>query len=167
MTEPPLTNTESRLTFTFPPAAAIDGDAWMASPDVPSCDFVWRRTRKGVDWVELIEAKSSSPRPANGRNLAHYRAELEQKLTDTVTYYLCALSGRLPRSQLPAELTSNAPETSRWRFVLVVPDHEDAWLPPLRDAVRKATRRTTKTAGLSDPIVLNRRRALKLGLPVT
>jgi len=128
------------------------------------------------NYLEFIEAKSSSPAPAQKgsaaaatRTLDHYCQELAEKLANTVVHVAAHLLHRTDDTQapLPTGMTRDGVEVARWRFVLVVPGHEDAWLPPLRDAVRRAIRATVACARLEEPIVLNLRLAQRFGLDLT
>jgi len=54
--------TESGVVFTFPMTDAVDGDAWLAPLGVKSCDFLWRRARRGHDYLVPILKSLPSPR---------------------------------------------------------------------------------------------------------
>lgn len=172
---------ESGVVFVFPAAHAVDGDAMLEACGAKSCDFLWRRRKRGKDYIEFIEAKSSSPAPDPRRSseeiqgrpagrgvgaLATYCQELGEKLNNTVLHLAAELLDRPNGSGLglPAGMMAGTPELARWRFVLVVPNHEDAWLPPLRAAVQRAVRATVCAGRMEEPVVLNRRLARSFGL---
>lgn len=163
-----LEKTESGVRFVYPRTHAVDGDTWIAgyfdNNPPPSCDFVWRRTWKDAEVVELVEAKSSSPQPGNG--LTDYCSKLAQKLNVTAARLLAVYAGRCPPKALDQAPELRSPDAAklRWRFVLIVPAHDARWLPPLRDALREEVRSIAKAFVLDDePRVLNEALARKHG----
>ena len=69
-------------------------------------------------------------------------------------------------SDLPEPFRRIALSTFDARLILVIHNHEKAWLPPLKDALAKALHATVKTWGLapSAVIVLNDELARQQGL---
>lgn len=159
-----LCKDESGVTFDFDADRAVDGDAWMAAcglGSVKSCDFIWRETDQRVCF---IEAKSSSPQ---GEGLGQFCSDLVDKLVNTMAAFLACHAGRRPNAGLVSALNGSDACRARWRFVVIVPAHEAAWLPPLRDAVRATM---SRAAGLRevcdvepDPLVLNEQMARRKG----
>jgi hypothetical protein len=105
--------------------------------------------RPPVVWV--VEAKSSSPRPETQPGFDEFISQIREKL---INAFSLAWASRLGRhQQAEAELPGpfKALDLSKVgvRFVLVINGHQDAWLPPLQDALRKALQATVKTWAFS------------------
>lgn len=172
-----LVKVESGMTFDLDGDAAVDADTWMAvlaGRGAPSCDFVLLRgggESSGAGELWFIEAKSSSPNPGGVGGPEAFGAwcdELCRKVLHTAATYASWRMGRWPEPELPGlpPALSGAPPTCTWRMVVVLPNHPDAALAPVRDAIRKAFqtsyRHVFRLEG--EPKVLNRGLAVSLGL---
>lgn len=126
-----------------------------------------RRSEKRPPVVWLVEAKSSSPRPTTQPSFDEFIDEICQKLTNALHLLLAAKLGRhaQDKNDLPVgfqSLTLQEP----FKLVLVIKNHQEAWLPPLQDALTKPFAVLCKTFGLkpTSVAVINGEKAHSLGL---
>lgn len=111
-----------------------------------------------VLWV--VEAKTSAPKKTDA-----FIEEIRKKMVDTMSLCWAARLGREAHQHAEAELPDAFKTLDlsqiKVKFVLVIKNHEMAWLPPVQDALTKALRSTVKIWGLGSDsvIVLNEERA--------
>jgi len=99
--------------------------------------------------IWLIEAKSSAPQAATKPDFDKYIDEIKQKLSNALHLVLAARLNRHPNgiAALPAGFQVLTLQNG-FKLVLVINNFQDAWLPPLQDALRKALIVLCKTFGL-------------------
>ncbi len=136
--------------------------------DVQMAEFLLLKQQQNGQAVWVIEAKSSTPRPATQPKFSDFIDEIRSKLTNA---FLLALAAHLKRhpaaeAELPAPFAAIPLQTLTFRFVLVVNGHQAAWLPPLNAALASALKPVLKTWGLpaASVAVLNHEGAEKQGL---
>lgn len=115
---------------------------------VPMAEFLLLRTANGKPpTIFVVEAKSSSPRPETQPNFDDFIAEVREKLVNAFSLgWACCLDRhREADRELPNLFKTLDLSRSQVRFVLVIKDHRDAWLPPIQDAMAKALRSTVRT----------------------
>ncbi|MFC4161485.1 hypothetical protein [Chitinimonas lacunae] len=126
-----------------------------------------RQAKSETPSLWIIEAKSSSPRPASKQSFDEYIGEIRDKLANALTL---AVSIRLGRHQaedeLPVGFHNIDWQNIKIRLILVIRGHQDAWLPPLKDALEKALNPCIRLWGLKPPavLVLNDQNAERQGL---
>jgi len=107
--------------------------------------------------VWIVEAKQSSPRPEN-QKFDGFILEIQEKLTNalTLTVTTC-LKRHSTYEELPNSFQTLDLKKASFRLILVIKGHQEAWLPPLQDALKKALKPTIKTWNLSatSVVVLN------------
>ena len=117
--------------------------------------------------VWIVEAKQSSPRPENQPNFDAFILEIQEKLTNALTLSVATcLKRHSTYEELPNSFQTLDLEKASFRLILVIKGHQEAWLPPLQDALKKALNPTIKTWKLSatSVVVLNDTMARLQGL---
>jgi len=108
--------------------------------------------------VWIVEAKQSSPRPETQPNFDDFLLEIQEKLTNALTLSVATcLKRHSTYEELPNSFQTLDLEKASFRLILVIKGHQEAWLPPLQDALKKALNPTIKTWNLSatSVVVLN------------
>lgn len=118
--------------------------------------------------VWIVEAKQSSPQPKTQPEFDGFITEIRDKLTNGLSLCFASVLKRHPKTltELPDKYKNLDLSTVGFRLVLVINGHQNAWLPPLQDAVRRALHATARTWAL-DPtsvVVLNHEGAKHFGL---
>lgn len=119
---------------------------------VQMAEFLLMRNQAGqppVMWV--IEAKSSSPRPETAPNFDEFIDEIRAKLMNGLTLGIASILLRhaSAKAELPAPFKQLNLSNTGFRLVLVIKGHQESWLAPLQDALKKSLHATIKTWGLS------------------
>lgn len=117
--------------------------------------------------VWIVEAKQSSPRPETQPNFDDFLLEIQEKLTNALTLSVATcLKRHSTYEELPNSFQTLDLEKASFRLILVIKGHQEAWLPPLQDALKKALNPTIKTWNLSatSVVVLNDTMARLQGL---
>ncbi|MFW9606231.1 MAG: hypothetical protein ACMV0I_06745 [Pseudomonas sp.] len=126
-----------------------------------------RRSKDKPPIVWLVEAKSSSPKPATQPNFNEFIEEIRQKLTNALHMVLAARLERYSESinDLPAGFRALSLQ-EEFKLVLVVNKHREDWLPPLQDELNSVFAVLCKTFGLkpSSVAVINDEKARSLRL---
>ncbi|MFH1138122.1 MAG: hypothetical protein V1816_18785 [Pseudomonadota bacterium] len=117
-------------------------------PGVQMAEFLLLRVDHGkppVLWV--VEAKSSTPRPGTQPNFDDFIADIREKLVNAFSlgWASCLKRHRQAETELPEPFKTLDLSKSGVRFVLVINGHQEAWLPPLQEALKKALHSTVKT----------------------
>jgi hypothetical protein len=136
---------------------------------VRMAEFLLLRPSEGKPaslWI--VEAKSSTPRPVTRPNFDDFIEEIRQKLTNALSLCVAACLKRHPtaEAELPEPFKAVDLSTAQFRLILLVKDHQEAWLPDLKDSLSKTLRATIQTWALSPTAVevLNDDLARKHGL---
>jgi len=118
-------------------------------------EFIFYEDRSECFWI--IEAKSSSPRPASSEDFSRFIREIEEKLTNALFLLNSALLERHRRPDIPTTFVSVGLNMANYKFILVIREHAKGWLPPLQDAMNRALSRYVKTWNISpmSMLVLN------------
>jgi hypothetical protein len=132
---------------------------------VKIAEFLWlRHTSDKPPAVWVIEAKSSSPK----LEIAKFIADIRDKLAHSFLLGIAACLNRhsYTTSDLPASFKKLNLQETGFRFVLVINGHQEAWLPPLQEALSLALQPIVKIWGLpaTSVVVLNHEGAKKQGL---
>ncbi|MEG4916941.1 MULTISPECIES: hypothetical protein [unclassified Microcoleus] len=117
--------------------------------------------------VWIVEAKQSSPRPETQPNFDHFLLEIQEKLTNALTLTVATcLKRHSTWGELPNSFQTLDLQKVDFRLILVIKGHQEARLPPLQDALKKALNPTIKTWNLSatSVVVLNDTMARLQGL---
>lgn len=165
---------ESGMTFgPFPPDNCFHieaSDVYEALGEgVKMAEFLWLRTKgdqTATVWV--VEAKTSFVRPEPKAEFDQEIDKIREKLTNALSLGLAACLKRHPAAkvELPQVFRDMDLSSADFRLVLVVKNHQRAWLPPLKDKLAKALRPVVKTWALlpSAVVVMNETGARKQGL---
>jgi len=138
-------------------------------PGVKMAEFVWlRRDASPNPKLWVVEAKSSSPKPAPPGRFKEFIDEIREKLVNALAMVFSARLGR-PQSahaDLPTAISTMDLSKIDVRFILVVNGHKTEWLPNLKDALSTALLPTVRTWGITTPamVVLNDASARKKAL---
>jgi hypothetical protein len=123
--------------------------------DVKMAEFLLLHSRENsVVWI--IEAKSSSPRPERQPNFGDFIKEVSEKFTNALTLCVAAHLKRhsLTFHELPVSFQALDLGKADFRLILVIKGHQNSWLPPLQDALKRELKPTIKTWNLSPTAVL-------------
>ena len=104
-----------------------------------------------------MEAKSSSPvnRAGNETNYQRFLTEITEKFSDSFELFMAGLlERRNGHEQIPEVLKKADYKNMRFRFILIIKGHEDAWLPPLKEELDRKMKSLHKIWD-SQVIVLN------------
>ena len=115
----------------------------------------------------VVEAKKSSPKEDSQPNFDKYIQDIRDKMINSFSIGWALCLQRHPHyEELPEpfrllDLSNTVP-----RFVLVIKDHKDKWLPPIQQALKKALNRTIKCWAIPpmSVLVFNEALAQKHGL---
>jgi len=133
---------------------------------VKIAEFLLLRPQKDPSlWV--IEAKSSTPHPETQPNFDEFIEEIRDKFTNSLTLTVATcLKRHSTYGELPEPFQVADLETTKFRLILVINAHQEEWLPPLQDTLKKALHCTVKTWNLSPTsvVVLNDAMARSQGL---
>lgn len=115
---------------------------------VQMAEFLLLRIDNGkppVLWV--VEAKSSTPRPETQPNFDEFIAEIREKLVNAFSlgWASCLKRHQQAAAELPDPFKALDLSRAGVRFVLVINGHQEAWLPPIQEALKKALHSTVKT----------------------
>ena len=104
-------------------------------------------SKDGTPVVWVVEAKSSTPRPATQPNFDEFIEEIHEKLMNAFSLgiAICLNRHKSNKRDLPDRFKTLDLSIASVRFVLVVKGHREAWLPPLQEALSKALHSTIKT----------------------
>ena len=121
---------------------------------------------KPVIWI--VEAKSSTPRPETQPNFDEFITEIREKFINAFSlgWASCLRRHQVAETELPDNFKTLNLSLVDVKFVLVIKGHQDAWLPPLKDALGDALRSTVKTWAFAPAsvVVLNDTLAQQHGL---
>jgi len=138
--------------------------------EVQIAEFLLLRTPTQVEApvVWIVEAKSSSPKPERQPHFNQFISEIREKLANALAVGIASMLKRhsLATSELPEPFKTVDLATVGFRLVLIINGHEQSWLPPLQDALRKALKATTQTwaLGANAVVVLNHEKAKDHGI---
>ena len=113
--------------------------------------------------VFIVEAKSSSPNPRNHPDFDDYLNDIRDKLTNALVLGigLCTGLHKNGNDELPTAFAKLDLTTVDIKLVLIINGHKEAWLVPLKDALKKKLYPIVKMLGLSPTsiIILNHEQA--------
>ncbi len=131
-------------------------------------EFVLLRKRtNNASSVCIVEAKGSSPKPKNEGDFYEFLEEIHQKMRNTFLLLLALHLKRVkdPKNELSKEFRNTDLSSVSILFILVIRDHEEHWLQPLKDALSKVLNYHKKIWKLDTPVlVLNKALAQKYNL---
>jgi len=118
-------------------------------------------------WV--VEAKSSTPKPATQPDFNQFIDEISQKLTNGLLLFQALMMGRHGKAgqqTLPEPFSKIDLKTIDFKLILVINGHKTEWLAPLNDKLTQAMKPLVKVWALSATAVtvLNDELARKKGL---
>lgn len=121
---------------------------------IKSVEFIYHK-KKTV--LMFVEAKSSSPIKRSG-NMDEYEAfldEIIQKFTDSFHLYMAGLLKRKSgHEEISEELMKADYEKMRFVFVLIINGHEETWLAPLIEDLKRMMKHFCKIWN-SELVVMN------------
>lgn len=139
--------------------------------NVPMAEFLLLRESKGKQVVWIVEAKSSTPRPETQPNFDAFIIEIKEKLINAFSLGWASCLGRHPHAEgnLPEKFRTLDLSQADVKFVLVINGHQEKWLPPLQDALKKALYSTVRSWAFAPAsvAVINEILAVKYGLVLT
>jgi hypothetical protein len=165
---------ESEMTFGPYP----DGDCFRIETsdvyqaiqqNVQMAEFLLLRAEEGMPpTVWIVEAKQSSPRPETQPNFDEFIGEIRDKLSNALGLGIASILKRHPLAdaELSDQFKNLGLDAADFRLVLIINGHDEAWLPPLQDALRKELNSVAKTwaLGPNAVIAINQVRAKQFGL---
>ncbi|WP_027186140.1 hypothetical protein [Desulfovibrio inopinatus] len=136
---------------------------------VQMAEFLLLRVDNGkppVLWV--VEAKLSTPRPETQPNFDEFITNIREKLVNAFSlgWASCLKRHQQAKTELPDPFKILDLSKAEVRFVLVINGHQEAWLPPIQEALKKALHSTVKTWNFAPTsvAVINEEIAKKHGL---
>ena len=116
--------------------------------NVRMAEFLLLRTtnnRNPTVWI--VEAKSSSPQPGNKQDFEKFVNEIREKLINAFSLGWACCLGRHKEaeSELPETFKNLDLSQTQARFVVVIKDHQEPWLPAIQEAMTKALHSTIRT----------------------
>lgn len=131
-------------------------------------EFLLLETKNNQSTVFIVEAKTSSPHPANPSDFDNYINEIKDKFTNSLTLLVAIYLQRHATDQLELSSQFRQLELAKVNFllILVVKNSKAEWLPPLHEILQKKLKPTSKLWNLTatSVIVLNEDGAKKRGL---
>ena len=114
-------------------------------------EFLLFKTENNKNYISIIEAKTSSPRPANRDDFDKYIGEIKSKLSNSLHLFIAYHSNRHSSgfNELPNQFKVLPLEKIDFELVLVIRTIEDAWLRPVLDDLRPALKPLTKIWNIS------------------
>lgn len=133
---------------------------------VKMVEFVLCQQTKETHQVMLVEAKQSSPQPANEEDWNVYITELQEKFENGMNLFLSLFLKRYTDPDFPDSMQNINLSTNRFLIALVIKGHKPEWLAPLKDALNQKLRPLQKTLNLGpNPVlVLNDPLDIKIGM---
>lgn len=114
----------------------------------------------------FIEAKSSSPRTDNSpENFETYIHDITTKFEDSYQLFLAVHCERRTDHKMGKEIRLKTIPELNVKFILVIPGHDEKWLPPIQDALKRSLRKVSKIWNISIA-VMNQQMAADYGLLV-
>ncbi|WP_150050819.1 hypothetical protein [Methylomonas rhizoryzae] len=114
-------------------------------------EFLLIKSEKSRNYISIIEAKTSSPKPGNTEDFDKYIGDIKSKLSNSlhlfVSYYLNRHSSGF--SELPNQFKKFSLQNIDFEFILVIKTSEDAWLRPVLDSLRPALKPLMKIWNIS------------------
>lgn len=133
---------------------------------VKMAEFLLLRSQtEAIVWI--VEAKSSTPHPANQPDFNTFIEEIREKLANALTLGIAICLKRHSASEeSPSFLQTLDLTKASFRLILVINEHPESWLPPLQEALRKALTPTIQIWNLPPIacVVLNDSMARSQGL---
>jgi len=127
-------------------------------------DFLWLKPKKNKKQIWIIEAKESSPDPKNKEKFEQSINDICEKMINSLmlTLAMC-LKRHSDWQELPLEFQKLDLTTIQFKCILVIKGHEEKWLPPLQDALKKQLQAPIKTFALdiNGVVVINDEKAQK------
>ena len=160
---------ESGMTFSFPDSDIFQIEKCPTYKSLNSsskiCECIVKQKEKNR--LFIIEAKTSfsNPKTNDGKNFDENVNDIIQKILNSITLYYGLLLNRpyQMKSTLPKNLDFAAFSQRQYSImpVLIISDFEEAWLPPVKDALNSCIKKYpfTKFLVLEDIQVLNRQMA--------
>lgn len=104
--------------------------------NIKTVEFILENNNK----LQFIEAKSSSPKPVPD-NLVRFEEfidEISQKFLHSLNLYYTGVLGRhASANDLPDPMKKINHQQVSIKFILVIKNHQDEWLLPIKDALEK------------------------------
>ncbi len=113
---------------------------------VKVAEFLLLRTNNEKPAIWIVEAKSSTPLPETQPNFDNFIDDIREKLINAFSlgWASCLRRHQQAEAELPEDFKTLSLSQVDVKFVLVIKGHQEAWLPPLQDALGNALRSTVK-----------------------
>jgi hypothetical protein len=151
-----------------PTVKKINKNAKNNDEGIRIAEFLLLKSTDDQVTISIVEAKTSSPQPANQTDFDRYINEIKEKLTNSLALFVALYLQRHYKSN--SELSDNFRQIEisdvNFLLILVIQNCKNEWLPPLHEKLRKALKLTVKIWNLTPTsvIVLNEEGARKRGL---
>ena len=109
----------------------------------------------------FVEAKSSSPKP-KGEDFKRFIEDISEKFVHSFDLWL-SLNLKRRKDEGSNDILDAKMDKQIFRFILVIKGHEEAWLPPISEALRREMMAEI-IIWKHEVIVLNDKQAKKRGL---
>lgn len=104
--------------------------------NIKTVEFILENNNK----LQFIEAKSSSPKPVpeNTVSFEQFIDEISQKFLHSLNLYYAGVLGRHgSANDVPAFMKKIDHQQVSIKFILVIKNHQNEWLMPIKDALEK------------------------------
>jgi len=135
--------------------------------NVKMVEFItYKQQPVGIHRIMLVEAKQSSPHPANINDWDVYITDLKEKFENGLCLFIALCLKRHVDPEFPDSMQHIDLSTNQFLLTLVIKGHRPDWLAPLRDALKLKLLPLQKTLNLGpNPVmVLNDELAATMGL---
>ena len=118
--------------------------------------------------IWIVEAKSSSPRSGTQPRFNEFIAEIRDKMVNALDLGIASILKRHPLAS--GEMSDHFKTLDlalvRFSLVLIINGHEESWMPPLQDELRRALNATARTwaLGANAVVAINHSKARQYGL---
>ncbi len=151
---------------------AIEESATMRSLGVKTCEFVLFRKHAESQYVVVIEAKSSAPRPPSAKARAEpwndFMLSIYEKMLNSILVLVGLKTGRPYKagSQLPTSIDKTPLSDMGIVPCLVLKDHPPEALVAVQDALNIELKDVVASFCLNPLVVINAAKAIQLGLAI-
>lgn len=118
--------------------------------------------KQNAEKLFFVEAKSSSPKPKGG-DFKKFIEEISDKFIHSFNLWLSLNLKRRKDDEVSKDILDVELNKQIFRFILVIKGHEEPWLPPISEALRREMMAEIKI-WKHEVIVINDQQAKQRGL---
>ncbi len=121
------------------------------SSGIAIAEFLLFKSKNNKNYISIIEAKTSSPKPTNKEAFDTYISEINTKLSNSLHLFISYYSKRHLSGfdELPEQFKQLTIEEIHFELILVIKTSKDDWLRPISDELKSSLKLLTKLWNLS------------------